>query len=85
MIVNKDSLEQVDSQWAVKAIGDAQRDYGLKLADTLLVKQAVGQQIEINIIQNQKDNDLLQRLAMAYEIAAIEGLNAFINSNLDEQ
>jgi replicative superfamily II helicase len=85
MIVNKDSLKQVDSQWAVKAIGDSQRDYGLKLANTLLVKQAVGRQIEINIPQNQKDKDLLQRLAMAYEMASIEGLNSFINSNLDEQ
>lgn len=85
MILNKSILEQIDSQWAVAAIDNVQKDHGFKLADALLVKKAIGQQMEIEVVQSEKDKELLRRLAMAYEIAAIEGLNAFINPTLDEK
>lgn len=79
MIVNDDSLRKVDNHWAVLAVGEAERDRGLKVADARLVKQAVGRQMHIDFAETDYDPDLLRRLAMAYEMAAIEGLGAVLN------
>jgi len=79
MIVNDDSLRKVDNHWAVLAVGEAERDRGLKVADARLVKQAVGRQMQIDFAETDYDPDLLRRLAMAYEMAAIEGLGAVLN------
>jgi hypothetical protein len=69
----------------VVAVGEAERDRGLKVADARLVKQAVGQQMLIDFPENGFDDELLRRLAMAYEMAAIEGLDAFLNPTSDDE
>ncbi len=79
MNVTDTSLKQVDSHWAVMAVGAPGRDRGLEVADARLVKQAIGQQLILDFRDERTDDDLLRRLAMAYELAAIEGLNAFNN------
>ncbi|HWQ96233.1 MAG TPA: DEAD/DEAH box helicase, partial [Candidatus Methylomirabilis sp.] len=79
MIVNDDSLRKVDSHWAILAVGEAERNRGLKVADARLVKQAVGRQMYIDFAEIDNDSDLLRRLSMAYEMAAIEGLKAVLN------
>lgn len=79
MIVSNDSLDKVDKHWAVLAVGENERDRGLKVADARLVKQAVGRQMQINFAETPHDSNLLRRLAIAYEMAAIEGLNAVLN------
>ncbi len=43
MNINDNSLQRVDSHWAVLAVGERERDRGLEVANTRLVKQAVGQ------------------------------------------
>ncbi len=79
MIVSNDSLAKVDKHWAVLAVGEVERDRGLEVANARLVKQAVGQQMQINFAETTNDSDLLRRLSLAYEMAAIEGLNAILN------
>ena len=78
-MISDEHLRLVDSHWAIKAVGDENRDRGLKIANARLVKQAVGEQIKIDFREDPADDDLLRRLAMAYEMAAIEGLSAFLN------
>jgi replicative superfamily II helicase len=73
MNVTKASLERVDAHWAVQAVGESQQKYGLELANQLLVDY------------QDTDEDLLTRLAMAYEMAAIEGLDDFLNPTSDAQ
>lgn len=85
MNVNNNALQRVDAHWAVLAVGEAERDRGLAVANARLVKQAVGQQIHIDFPERNTDDDLLRRLAMAYEMAAIEGLRAFLNPVFDEK
>ena len=84
-MIREQDLRNIDHHWAVLAVGDAERDRGLKVADARLVKQAVGQQMLIDFPENGFDNELLQRLAMAYELAAIEGLNAFLNPTSNDE
>lgn len=83
MNVTLTSLQKVDAHWAVLAIGEANRDRGLNVTGARLVKKAVGRQIQIDYPENGMDDDLLKRLSMAYEMAAIEGLGAFLNPASD--
>jgi len=78
-MIKEEHLQLVDNHWAVLALSEAERDRGLKVANARLVKKAVGQQIHIDFPENGSDDDLLRRLAMAYEMAAIEGLSAVLN------
>ncbi|PXF61163.1 MAG: DEAD/DEAH box helicase [Candidatus Methanogaster sp.] len=78
-MINNDSLRKVDNHWAVLAVGEVERDRGLKVVDARLVKHAVGRQMQIDFAEPDYDSDLLRRLAMAYEMAAIEGLGAVLN------
>jgi hypothetical protein len=85
MNVNNSSLQRVDTHWAVLAVGAAERDRGLEVAQVRLVKQAVGLQMRIDFSEQDADDDLWRRLAMAYEMAAIEGLGAFLNPAFDDK
>ncbi|GAK41532.1 hypothetical protein TCA2_4023 [Paenibacillus sp. TCA20] len=77
MIVNTDSLEQIDNHWAVKAL-DSELQKGQKIAENLIVKNAVGNQIYLGGESSQYEQEIINRLSMAYEMVAIEGLNAVL-------
>ncbi len=83
MNVTTASLERVDAHWAVQAVGETRQKYGFELANRLLVDKALGQQIHFEFDYQNMDEDLLSRLAMAYEMAAIEGLRDFLNPTSD--
>ncbi len=90
MNVTTESLERINQHWAIKAIGDEQINRSVELSNHLLVDNAVGAQIHFNYTFSQSDYELLDRVSIAYEIAAIEGLNDFLNptsenSDLREQ
>lgn len=79
MSLLNEHLEQVDNHWAVLALGAAQRNRGLEIANAYLVEEAVGRQMRLSLDERAGDEDLLSRLAMAYELAAIEGLPSLIS------
>lgn len=79
MAVTDESLRRVDSHWAVVAVGEQRRDRALEVADARLVRSAVGTQMVLDFADRAEDSDLLHRLALAYEMAAIEGLGAVLH------
>lgn len=79
MNVTTASLERINQHWAIQAIGEEQIKKASELANCLLVEKAVGVQIHFNFAFSLSDYELLDRVAMAYEIAAIEGMNDFLN------
>lgn len=79
MSLEQSTLDALDQHWAVLAIGDAERERGLEIANARLVSKTVGRQMQLAYLESADDQDLLNRLAMAYEMAAIEGLSAFLN------
>jgi replicative superfamily II helicase len=79
MNVTTPSLEKIDQHWAVLAVGNEERKKGSELTDRLLVDKAVGNQIHFGFSFSESDYELLEKLSMAYEMAAIEGLNDFLN------
>lgn len=82
-MIDARALDKVNNHWAVTAIGNNEREKALKIVDAWLVKKSV-QQISIDLTLSNRDLDLLRRLAMAYEIAAIEGLNALLQPTSDD-
>lgn len=80
MNITASSLERIDNHWAVKAIGNEYIKKGSELAKQLLVNKTVGLQIHFDFYFSESDYELLDRLAMAYEMAAIEGMHEFLNT-----
>ncbi len=84
MNVTKASLERIAQHWAIQAISDDEINQAVELSNRLLVEKAVGNLIHFNYKPSKSDYQLLDRVSMAYEIAAIEGLNDFLNPTSSE-
>jgi len=79
MNVTTASLDRINQHWAIQAIGEEQLKKASELANRLLVEKAVGAQIRFNYTFSKSDYELMDKVSMAYEMAAIEGLNDFLN------
>jgi replicative superfamily II helicase len=79
MIKHK-TLKKIEKCWPVLAVGDDKlRQSILQFSKAKLVKNAVGEQLTLHLDDSFSDEDALRRLAMAYEMVAIEGMHDFIN------
>ena len=76
MIVSSAALERLAAHWAVQAIPAEERDRAAVLEHECQAKRAAGRQIIFDFAESNGDDKLLNRVALAYEIAAIEGLDA---------
>ena len=76
-MITEKSLADVDKHWAVSAFEDAKRVKLLEIASTRLVQETIGKQLHVQVPDNYDYADL-ERLATAYELAAIEGLNELL-------
>lgn len=90
MTVSTTALEALQSHWALCAIKKEERKKADEIVSQHLAIRTVGQQIEFVFQGSENDETLLDRVALAYEIAAIEGLDdlsrpAGGNSNLRDQ
>ncbi len=85
MLIDEQALQTVDSHWAVLAVGVENRDRALAVAQARVVRSAVRHQMTLVFHEESNDEDLLQRVAMAYEVAAIEGLEAVLHPSADPQ
>jgi len=70
-------LSFVDQHWAVLAVGEDIRDQALEQAQQCLVLNSLGNLVQHDNIEC--NEELLERLAVAYELAAIEGLDALLH------
>lgn len=84
MNVTQQSLEGLKKHWAIQAIDKNEIEKAFKLADELIVNNAVGEQIQFGFSFTPADYDLLERTAMAYELVAIEGLDALLSPTSDD-
>ncbi|RJO61775.1 MAG: DEAD/DEAH box helicase, partial [Dehalococcoidia bacterium] len=71
------ALQKVDNHWAVLAVGRSKRDNCLNAAKDRLVRSAT--LLTLDFQEQSEDDEILDRLSMAYEIAAIEGIEAVLN------
>jgi hypothetical protein len=85
MSLTETALRLVDNHWAVAAVNADDPARGIEVANIRLLTNSVGQQMQLSLETKPSDDDLLQRLAMAYEMASIEGLRAFLNYSPEEE
>ncbi len=75
MSLSSAALEALNRHWAVATIGADDLRRADNLVRQRLAQRAVGMQISFSFTENAKDEPFLQRVALAFELAAIEGLD----------
>lgn len=80
MTVSSATVEALHAHWALEAVSANDRERASNVTNERLARRAVGKQIEFSFEQNDGDDALLDRVALAYEMAAIEGLDALSRS-----
>lgn len=75
MTLSASAFENLKWHWAIRAICEDERARASELVNERLVRRAVGRQIDFAFAEAESDEALLDRVALAYEIAAIEGLD----------
>lgn len=85
MSLTEAALRLVDNHWAVAAVTGGETLRAMEVVNARLLSNSVGQQMQLSSAERPSDDDLLQRLAMAYEMASIEGLRAFLNYSADQE
>ena len=75
MSLSTGALEALNDHWAVAAIGTDELERARKLVDQRLAQRAVGRQISFSFEESSDDEPFLVRVALAFELAAIEGLD----------
>ena len=80
------ALEALNEHWAVAAIGAGELERAGDLVCQRLARRAVGRQISFSFEENSEDEPFLERVALAFELAAIEGLDELSRpSGLDRE
>ncbi len=74
MTLSIEKLSALNEHWAVAAIGSSDLECANKLIHQTLAHQAVGKQIRFSFAESPQDESVLKRVALAFELAAIEGL-----------
>lgn len=85
MTILRSAIVAVNEHWAVAALGWDVRTRAFEVANARLVRKAMGKQVTLEFDDRQGDIDLLGRTALAYEVAAVEGLYALLYPTSDEQ
>ena len=75
MSLSDRALQALNEHWAVAAIGAGEIERAGDLACQRLARRAVGRQIRFSFEERAEDEPFLERVALAYELAAIEGLD----------
>ena len=75
MTLSIDTLKVLNDHWAVGAIGTDDLVRAERLVNERLVRDAVGKQIAFAFATSESDDAFLKRVSLAFEMAAIEGLD----------
>ena len=75
MSLSSGALKALSEHWAVAAVGGEELSRVEDLVHERLAHRAVGRQISFSFAESLDDEPLLERAALAFELAAIEGLD----------
>ena len=75
MSLSNAGLDALNQHWAVAAIGTDELARAANLVNERLAHRALGTQISFSFEDDPEDEPFLERVALAYELAAIEGLD----------
>ena len=75
MSLSSEALNALEDHWAISALGPDELERAEKLVHERLARRAVGKQIDFCFTESADDEPFLERMALAFELAAIEGLD----------
>ena len=75
MSLSNTAMEGLNEHWAVIAIGVDELERADIALQKRLARRAAKEQIDFSLAENAEDEPLLRHVALAFELAAIEGLN----------
>ncbi len=75
MNLSDSALKSLNEHWAVVAIGADELERAGDLVNLRLAQCKVGRQISFSFAESAEDESLLERVALAFELAAVEGLD----------
>ena len=75
MSLSDNALEALREHWAVAAIGADELERAGDVVHQRLAQRALGRQISFSFTESAEDEPFLERVALAFELAAIEGLD----------
>lgn len=75
MSLSAEAFTALSNHWAISAVGAESLERADRLVNERLAYHAVGKQIAFSFAVDEEDDPLLERAALAYEMAAIEGLD----------
>ena len=85
MSLSEGALQALNKHWAVAAIGTDALERARDLARQRLAQRAVGKQISFSFAENVGDEPFLKRVGLAFDLAAIEGLEELSRPAGDNQ
>ena len=74
MSLSRKALDALRSHWAVSAIGEDELARAETLVSERLAQRAVGRQIAFSFSWSEDSDTFLKRVGLAFEVAAVEGL-----------
>ncbi|MCY4233756.1 MAG: DEAD/DEAH box helicase [Bacteroidetes bacterium] len=80
MILSMNALEALDNHWAVSTIKGEGLERTQQIINQRLADHALGRQIKFSFSANENDKILIDQVALALELAAIEGLDELSQS-----
>jgi len=83
MTVSAPALEALNAHWALEAISHEHRARASEIVNERLARRALGRPIAFVFEEAEADKPLLERVALAYEMAANEGLDALSRASGD--
>ncbi len=85
MSLSARALQALNEHWAVAAIGADALERARDLAHQRLAQRAAGKQISFSFVESAEDEPFLERVGLAFELAAIEGLEELSRPAGDNQ
>ncbi|NRR05504.1 DEAD/DEAH box helicase [Brevibacillus sp. RS1.1] len=83
MIILDQDIENIKQHWTVRAISEKDMQKADELRKARLVHKVIGNQLDIGYENIDGDERLIQRVALAYELGALEGLKALLHPTSD--
>lgn len=78
MTISREAMDRLAQHWAVEAFGADERSRASELSKVRMLRSAIGNHLALGAWEEGDEVSLLGRLAVAYELAAIEGLDALL-------
>lgn len=78
MTVSREALREADAHWAVQAVGSDSVEEAFNLSTRSYVAQSLGDEFDLSSHLESDELDLVDRVATAYEVAAMEGMSALL-------